>query len=437
VHSVTKLAAPPNQSAGGAPAAFQGTSNSPTSEVGSGAPAPAGAGGVVNTITNMAAPAPVAPQPYQGDPGGSGGPETLRSNYTPGSTVMSHLMQGRFAQGASFEEMRKGVDMGQELTMGPGHTMEDQRVMELKRQEQELGRHAPLTLHPHERWISDPMLPEGGAGGASSPAAAPAGGVSPTPGVTPQQVAGGPVVHEGPSGVQVAGEAQFGQEAATEFAKMADEGATAGQQREQLHDMLNVYQTVVKDGGVTLQDAGTRAAVKAVLDKYGLGNIDLTQTDQVKSILDAQLLQMMGNMRQRTGQVGSMSDRDMDILRKTIADPTRSTAVFLGVAQAMDKALDQSARAGELARSYRPEFDSNTIQNLRGQVAQTIANANAGGMVKQMFPDLGWDIASQGGGAAGGGARMPAPAVGTVEEGHRYIGGDPANPASWAPVGAQ
>ena len=31
---------------------------------------------------------------------------------------------------------------------------------------------------------------------------------------------------------------------------------------------------------------------------------------------------------------------------------------------------------------------------------------------------------------------MPAPAVGTVEQGYRFMGGDPANPSSWQPVGS-
>jgi hypothetical protein len=242
--------------------------------------------------------------------------------------------------------------------------------------------------------------------------------------------AGGGVI-QGPSAVVPAAESQFGADAAKEFAAAASTGQEAGQQIDKLKDILGLYHNIVERGGISLQDAQTRQLVQAAMQRLGLPQMDLTQTDQIKTVLDAQLLQMMGGMRSKTGQVGSMSDRDMEILRKTIADPSRSSAVFLGVANAMMKDLSQRKEAGDLALSYNPAMEAQQIQQLRAGIGQRLSNPDAGAEVKAMFPDLGWDMTQPGGGVAG---VKPPPPVGTVEQGYRFMGGNPADPRSWQQV---
>lgn len=68
----------------------------------------------------------------------------------------------------------------------------------------------------------------------------------------------------------------------------------------------------------------------------------------------------------------------------------------------------QVAQYQELAQGYN--FDpSRTVVDVRGGVPQPVQSSGP------QFPN--------------------APAVGSVEEGHRYIGGDPSQPSSWEPVG--
>ncbi len=182
-------------------------------------------------------------------------------------------------------------------------------------------------------------------------------------------------------------------------------------------------------GGIE-QQISNSDRITHVLDL--IGNGDLKSNNVMRADLSAALASMMaGKAATVYGMSGAelkSSYANMQDLKNKILGESEST---IPAAQLIQLRKDIEALRGAYGTTYQTKFN-NFIKGMPAQVRPGLTARNQG-FLKDSYgnsvPVSNFSALHKSTAAFPG-----APAVGTVDEGHQYLGGDPHNPSSWKVV---
>jgi hypothetical protein len=130
----------------------------------------------------------------------------------------------------------------------------------------------------------------------------------------------------------------------------------------------------------------------------------------------------MRNPAGGAGMPGAMSDSDREFLKATVPGLGRTPEGNVQIIDYMTRIEQRNMDVANLAQTYMAQNGGRLDYKFFNQLADW-SKANPLFPERPMTPDQSKE--------ARGGNGMGAPSIGTVEDGYRFKGGDPGNPASW------
>lgn len=160
-----------------------------------------------------------------------------------------------------------------------------------------------------------------------------------------------------------------------------------------------------------------RAAKSAGMDLEAMGIRDDVAPAQAAQALSREMALELRNPQGGAGMPGALSDRDREFLESMVPGIEMDPSGRKLIVEARKKLIGREREVAKMARDYRRKHGSLNEGFFDELAAHSEKNPLFAGMTPPSAP-------------AGGGG----PAVGTVDSGYRFKGGNPADPNSWEKV---
>lgn len=233
--------------------------------------------------------------------------------------------------------------------------------------------------------------------------------------------------------IQNTGESTFEKERAGTYAKRVGEWEDAGSKSAQTMTRLKQMETALDQfttgaGSGTILKAGQIAqrmgVPQATLDALGINADQVASGEQIRSLASQMLVGMIGSGG-FPAQGFSNADRDMlQAALPGLANSPQGNKMIINIMRA------SAQRDLEISKAWRDwsRVKGDNLASVRGFQSEILPGIVERGIVAPILEQGGWTDPT-----AGPAASAP-PAPGAVIDGHRFKGGDPANPASWEPA---
>ena len=200
------------------------------------------------------------------------------------------------------------------------------------------------------------------------------------------------------------------------FGGLLSEGQAAGTKLQQIDRLEGILAT---------SPQGAEAAFKSALGEYGI------QTEGLDLIQSANALINQVIPQQRQPGSGPMSDADLAMFKQSVPRLINTPEGNARIIQGMRAIAEYTAQQGEIAaavanREMTPADGRRALQSLANPLDGWNDEAPERGGILPAAPETA-SVEQVG--------AMPAQIMpGTVEDGYRFKGGNPADPDSWEPI---
>ena len=251
----------------------------------------------------------------------------------------------------------------------------------------------------------------------------------------PRQQAGGMPAPEPRPMVSItnSGESAFEKDRAGTMAKRVGEWEDANVKSAQTMTRLGQMEKALDQfttgaGSGTILKAGQIAqrmgVPQATLDALGINADQVASGEQIRSLASQMLVGMIGS---GGFPAQGFSNADRDMLERALpglANSPQGNKMIIGIMRA------SAQRDMEIGKAWRDwsRVKGDNLASVRGFQSEILPGIVERGIVAPILEQGGWTDPT-----AGPAASAP-PAPGAVIDGHRFRGGDPANPASWEPA---